>query len=160
MMKDIMIPDFAKAITEENFKDMSDIYETMINGENPDPFAKRFGFTKLGENGTLYIPDEVRPYIKKIGSRFIYALGKEDIKFSAQDKDFDDKYKKLVFEFFEDESIETKYIDVDDKIVLDELTLETLELSVNDIVLFTIFEDSFEVEKFTHPIMRKLGKWN
>lgn len=158
MMKDVLLPDLAKAITEENFTEMADIYETIRNADVPDPFAIHFGFSKIDAEGVIHIPADVQSYIKHIADRFIYALGDDEIKFSAQDKEFDAEFQSLVFDYFEGESHEAKFVEVNDKIVLNSLAIETLELSENDIILFTIFDKCFEIKKFAHPVMRMLGK--
>ena len=71
----------------------------------------------------------------------------------AVDKELGDKYNNLIYDFFKNDGIDTKAVELTDTFSLDGLAMRTLGLRVGDILKIWLLHDMIvisEVEGYSH----------
>lgn len=150
---DINKPDFYTAIKERNFDDMADIYNEMMRYENDSRYGdNKYFFTEILEGNLIDIPLIPGSIIRSFGKSFYCILKQESVEFELIRNFDDDEYEKLTFDYLQSECIEIKRVELTgNSIILTDKAVKQLELSVGNIIIITIFNESFIIEKFEKP---------
>ena len=152
MVESILKQDFESAKGRHDFNEMRDNYELLIElwstGEldSEDYHDNELTsivhcFTEVNEN-KVSLPSNVKWCATMFDKRIIYTLDHNAIKLVLQGVDSD-----IIFDYFRGESLETKYITLDETLLLDEYAMEVLELNNGDIVELCIGEQMIAIMK-------------
>ena len=93
------------------------------------------------------LPQKALHYIRHFNSEYIYCLEEENIKFAAIDKKLGDKYNNLIYEFYEEQGIDTRTVELSDTVYLDELAMRTLGFRVGDILKIWLLNDMIVISE-------------
>lgn len=152
MVESILKQDFESAKGRHDFNEMRDNYELLrelwSTGEldSEDYHDNELTsivhcFTEVKENKVL-LPSNINWCASMFGKRIIYTLDHNTIKLVLQCVDSD-----IISDYFRGESLEIKYITLDETLQLDEYEMEVLELNNGDIVELCIGEEMIAIMK-------------
>lgn len=157
--REIFEIDFIQAAKRRDYNEMADIYEEMDRydsyDDNDDPAAELnngdlpslYCFAEILPGNRIKLPVKAQNYIRHFGSEYIYCLEEENLKLSAVDKSLGEKYNNLIYEFYEEQGIDTKTVEITDTIYLDDLAMRTLGFRVRDIVKIWLMGDMIVVSE-------------
>lgn len=142
--REIFEIDFLQAAKNRDFYEMADIYEEMDRFDSYDDIAdvefsnedlpSQYCFAEIKYGNRIMLPEKAINYMRHFSSEYIYCLEDENIKFAAIDSKLGDKYNNLIYEFYEEQGIDTRTVELSDVIYLDELAMRTLGFRVGDIL--------------------------
>ena len=152
MVESILKQDFESAKGRHDFNEMRDNYELLrelwSTGEldSEDYHDNELTsivhcFAEIKENKVL-LPSNINWCASMFGKRIIYTLDHNTIKLVLQGVDSD-----IISDYFRGESLEIKYITLDETLQLDEYEMEVLELNNGDIVELCIGEEMIAIMK-------------
>lgn len=155
--REIFEIDFLQAAKKRDFCEMADIYEEMdrfdsyddspdIKLDNDD-LPSQYCFTEILPGNKVELPQKALHYIRHFNSEYIYCLEEENIKFAAIDKKLGDKYNNLIYEFYEEQGIDTRTVELSDTVYLDELAMRTLGFRVGDILKIWLLNDMIVISE-------------
>ena len=168
--KQIFESEFLQAAMRRDYREMADIYEEMdrlTSYEDINEFAltdfnieedevnlpSQYCFAEILPGNKIVFPAKALDYIRHFDSEYIYCLEEENIKLVAVDKELGDKYNNLIYDFFKDDGIDTRTVELTDTFILDELAMKTLGLRVGDILKLWLLNDMIvisEVDGYSH----------
>ena len=163
--KQIFESECLQAAMRRDYREMADIYEEMdrlTSYEDINEFAltdsniegdevnlpSQYCFVEILPGNKIVFPAKALDYIRHFDS-----LEEENIKLVAVDKELGDKYNNLIYDFFKDDGIDTRTVELTDTFILDGLAMKTLELRVGDILKIWLLNDMIvisEVEGYSH----------
>lgn len=168
--KQIFESEFLQAAMRKDYREMADIYEemdrltsyedmdelTITNTEKEEDdvnLPSQYCFVEILPGNKIVFPAKALDYIRHFDSEYIYCLEEENIKLVAVDKELGDKYNNLIYDFFKNDGIDTKAVELTDTFSLDGLAMRTLGLRVGDILKIWLLHDMIvisEVEGYSH----------
>ena len=168
--KQIFESEFLQAAMRKDYREMADIYEemdrltsyedmdelTITNAEKEEEdvnLPSQYCFVEILPGNKIVFPAKALDYIRHFDSEYIYCLEEENIKLVAVDKELGDKYNNLIYDFFKNDGIDTKAVELTDTFSLDGLAMRTLGLRVGDILKIWLLNDMIvisEVEGYSH----------
>lgn len=144
--------DFEEAKERHDFYEMADDYEMLLElwltGELDSeeyhkhmllPMVHCFGEVK---DNKIELPSVYKSCKQNFGKKVIYSLESDGIKIVLDDVD-----DERIFDYFNEEGIETKVIELSSHIELDSLARNTLELHNSDVVEIMIDEELIAITK-------------
>lgn len=155
---ELNMPDFYHAFTERNFDEMSDIYNEMTryNDKTVKDGENTCFFTEILDGYKIRFPITAAGIIRSFGQDFYYALKDDCIVYVINERPDEPESKDIFFEGFKSEHIETARVKfTGDVIICTPKAVKTLALTVGDIVKIITYDESFYIEKFNNPFIRK-----
>ena len=140
--------DFEVAKVNHDFSEMADDYELLrelwATGElDSEEYHKGIPsmvhcFAELKDN-KIELPSVYKSCVKNVGKKVIYSLESDCIKIVMDN--VDDK----IFEYFKEEGIETKYIMLENYLVLNALATKTLRIHNGDVMELCIDDEMITI---------------
>lgn len=145
--------DFEKAIRERNFNEMSDIYNEMMHHETTERLDK-YIFTEILDGYIIKLPIIAKSVIHSIGKDFYYVLKDNYIMYDKYRVINENHTTNIILDYLKYINMEADKVElVGDTITFTPMAIQTLKLSVGDIIEIILTDnESFELSKFERPL--------
>lgn len=154
MLKKLNSADFEKAVRERNYNEMSDIYNEMMHHKTTERTDK-YIFTEILDGYIIKLPIIAKNVIHSIGKEFYYVLADNYIMYDKHRVINENHTTDIILDYLKSVNVEAEKVElVGDTITFTPMAIQTLELSVGDIIEIILTDnESFELSKFERPLV-------